>query len=69
MSHKKEMSKRNSHKQTKRQKQRYMDYEKMDMSNNDLRYMHPDIMGIIIAKEEVERQKEERKMIRRIKKM
>jgi len=69
MRHKKGMSKRKSQNLTNKQKHRYMDYEKFDLPNPDVRYEHLDMMAITKAKRTIVRQKAERKIIRRIKKM
>lgn len=69
MGHRKAMSKRNTDKQTNRQKHRYMDYEKLDLPNPDVRYKYLDQMAIAKTKRSMVREKAERKMIRRIKKM
>ena len=69
MRHRKGMSKRNDRMMTTKQKHRYMDYEKLDLPNPDVRYRHLDVMAIIKAKKAIVKQKNERKLIRRAKRV
>jgi len=69
MGHRKEMAKRKHHMKTTKQKHRYMDYEKLDLPNPDVRYEHLDMMAIMKAQKSIVKQKTDRKLIRRMKKI